>query len=213
MSQPRAAILLITGFSQPDYRDKGCGLWGLHDLIADAFPDRRDVWLRIRTWNSDGLEPDADEIAGVNPELIATVTYSWGNGYGLPKFANQLYAHARSVDCACLIDPVPYTMGRLISNALSRGSGPFHLPDNVMQFASWRTVNKPSWDTPWARDVEAAGRRPLDQVAFGSVENLNKYQPLGRYEIDGSVTHSNIDDDGRVHAGVLDVLKAILGSA
>jgi hypothetical protein len=213
----KAAILVICGFTQPDYRNEGCGLWRLLDEIEHAFPNRRDVWLRMRRWNGP-VDHDAAELAGRMDAQkqnfpIYTVSYSWGNGLGLHKFGKSLARFGREIDMACCIDPVPYTTARWISRAMFPGNGKFELPDNVKSFASWRTVNKTSVKQPWARDIETKGHLVFDRTAFGSQEKLTKYKPAGTHIVDASVNHSNIEDDPRVHDGVMGVLTALLGRA
>lgn len=202
----RAAILFQCGATQPDYPTEGCGLYRLRDRTEKRFPSRDDVWIGIRTWNGP-VDYDASDLVRRKPERIITINYSWGAGYGLWKFAKQLKAHGRHIDLACLIDPVPYQWGRWASRALFVTDSRFAVPDNIRAFASWRTVNKPTRTTPWGRDVEVNGMRVVERTVFGSRKALDKYDPLGAQIEDDSVTHTNIDDDPRVQAGVLDVLE------
>lgn len=206
----RAAILLVTGYTQPAHRTDGCGLWTIYDRLRERFHDRRDWWVSIRPWNAK-LEHDADEIVRLQARRIVTVSYSWGCGKGLPRFAKRLKEQGRSISLACLIDPVPYRVARWASTALMKGDSPFMLPENTCSFASWRTVNKPTWTTPWGRDVASAvGAKPLHRRAFGSAESLEKYKPLGEPTVDGSVIHGNIDDNDTVHSEACSLIERFL---
>jgi hypothetical protein len=94
--------------------------------------------------------------------------------------------------------------------ALRDGKDPFLLPENVREYASWRTVNKPTWTTPWGRDVEGAGKSIL-RHAYGSVENHDRYAPRGLRSIDNDVTHTSIDDHAEVHSELLSLVKQFGG--
>lgn len=106
MTRPRAAIILASGYTQPDYWNESCGLWALRDRIGELYNDRRDMWVGIRTWDG-SLNYDADEIHRLNPHHIIFIGYSWGCGKGLHKFANRASEIGREIDLAITIDPVP----------------------------------------------------------------------------------------------------------
>lgn len=204
MMEIDTAILVLTGFSHPPYRTEGAGLWSCYDRLMTIFRDRKD-WLAVRTWNAK-VEHDADELVRRKAKRIIVLCYSWGCGRACKRFCKQLRKHDVWVDLVIFIDPVVYDgliLGK-IANALLPGRSKFKCPDNVHFYVSFRTVNKTKLTQPWGRDIEAEWARPLERIAFGSKENLKKWEPAGTHVEDANVTHTNIDNDPRVHDKAID---------
>jgi hypothetical protein len=209
------AILFITGFTQPDYRTEGNGLWDWRDEFCEYFYDRRQTWVGIRTWNAK-MEEEAKEIIRTGAKRIVVIAYSWGCGRALIDFAKYLQnGWNKKIDLVCLIDPVIYggiLIGKAV-NALLSSNAKFKLPENVINFAAWRTLNKPSITSPWGRSVkyDEATQNCINSFVIGAAKSFERNElPEGIYIYDPNITHVNIDNDIRVKKEVFKIVCTFL---
>src|SRR5690606_31990099 len=142
--------------------------------------DRRSFWLGLRTWDAN-VEEVAKELARRGVRKIVVVCYSWGAGRAFIRFAMACRELGLVIDFVVLIDPVVYD-GFLIgkaANALLPSGSPFKLPEGVLAFSSYRTLNKKKLTDPWGRDVRPEGAETLARrrVVFGTTDAVIKYQP------------------------------------
>ena len=205
----KAGINIGTGFMQPGRPSGGVGLYHLHDMAVDEFFDRRETWLSISTWNANMAE-QVHKMMSRKPEKIIDVGYSYGCGEAAINFCREVGQYGRQVDLLCLIDPV--IRFRHILKPMSLVTRFTHLafrvPPNVKEVALWRTVNKETWMSPWAREIKVGkNTRILSKVVFGSTENLIKYSPKGQHRKDPNIFHSNIDELPVIHDEIMDLLK------
>lgn len=201
----RIGIFFATGFTQPNRATEGSGLWALREQLRGVVPD--DSALFIETWDGPA-EHHADRIIRANPQLIVTVSYSWGNAVALPKFCRRIVQNGRMVTMACLIDPVPCTVPIALS-ALCPTDRPFDLPFGIGSYATWRTLNKPNWIMPWGREVRSKDAQWIGSACFGTARAFARYQPRGVRAEDPTVTHANIDNDPRVHADICALVSGL----
>lgn len=204
------AILLATGYDQPPEYTETAGLWKIKDQLESRYDSRKVVpILAVREWKANA-EADARECVRRGVNRIVTVNYSYGAGKYLLDFAETLKAMGRSIDLACLIDPVVYyPLTRPVSKwlqAMFPTDSPFPLPDNVRAFALWRTENyRNALSTPYGRAVQSETAKRMGCTVF--VPKDQACMDGCRLIVDPTVDHSSIEDDPRVHAGVLQVIE------
>lgn len=199
------AIVVISGFTQ-----KASGRTGMGELYCELrrrFATTPERYIIHRAWDADMGELahllDRDR---TNDFRLAVVSYSWGNGRGLRRFARQLGRLGIGIDLALLIDPVIFRLW--VMTRLGR----FRVPANVDAVESWRQVNK----LPVGRRLKLENDRTqvLGATVFGSLEKLaiygtNGHGAQGRI-VDRQIGHNDMDDDRRVHEMVLQRIDAFV---
>lgn len=200
------AIVVQLGFTQRAEPSREFGLYALHDRLAERYFDRRSVWLGLRTWNAD-MKQTAHVILHRKPAKIIHVGFSYGCGEGLIQFAKHLRRRAVGIDLAILIDPV--VRYRFLKPLSMLANHSFRVPENVRAAQLWRTVNWPSFFSPWGRNIEPRSSETeiLKRIVYGSAESLAKYDPPGEHRQNADVWHTNIDEFPDVHRDVLSVVQ------
>jgi hypothetical protein len=139
--------------------------------------------------------------------------HSYGCGWGLKRFEQEWRRKGRTIDFACLIDPVPrafnlFFIGNLF--ALTHWGVVRTRSRHILLF---RQVN----DTPHGRPVKlkSPNNQEITQKVFGSAKNLAKYASdvhLDERVVDDYVTHTSIDGHAEVAELFFKRLEAFLGA-
>lgn len=192
------AIVVISGFTQ-----KASGRTGMGKLYCELrrrYATTPERYIIHRAWDADMGELahllDRDR---TNDFRLAVVSYSWGNGRGLRRFAKELGRLGIGIDLSLLIDPVIFRLW-----VMTR-IGRFRVPATVGAVESWRQVNK----LPVGRRLKLENDRTriLGACVIGSHENLRRHGDVDQARqgriVDAEIGHKDMDDDPRIRQMVL----------
>lgn len=183
------AIVLVLGFGgRPD--SETSGLHKLRSRLKTLFPTAMIELV---------AENDAVRLAEIAATVksfdwVGYIGHSFGIGHALAIFVAALRAAGRPViDLVIAIDPVPFSGTHFIQNPAPLPG----YPDCVLETLLFRTLNKPTFFTPWARDIQDASVYQRVTFGPGPAEETN---PPSQYVVDDQVNHGTIDDSDVVHS-------------
>ncbi len=209
-------VQCLSGFMNPGAPAPEVGVWKIHGHIRERLFDTREYWVSCDPWNGD-MKSQVIKMLDHKPKIIvAAGVHSYGFGRAFRDWCKWLRHWGRNVDHVNIIDGVPrydrwYHVWPFLTWRSLWGSELLQVPKNVKSVSVFYTINRKSWSSPRARDIQARDElHVVRRVVFGHGGVKQGGWPPGKIIIDPQVTHGTIDNNKRVQEWCLeDTYKAL----
>lgn len=210
------AVQLFSGFLNPGAPAPEVGVWNIHGVLRERLHDTRKNWISCDPWDAD-VKSQVIKMLAHKPDKITAIVHSYGWGRSLRDWAWWVNYFGREIDHVGIIDGVPrydkwYHLWPLQTFRSLWGSQLLQVPKNVKSVSIYRTLNRKSWTSPWARDIQARENlHVVRRIVFGNGGIKQGGWPPGKAIIDPRVTHGTIDNNERVQKWCIEDVYKTLG--